>query len=62
MHEISVYVLCALVVFFAFHDGRILFISWYSGVDPPLSASTKVWAWLRIALCVLAVAASLLTL
>jgi hypothetical protein len=62
MHETAVILLCVLTVHFVWRDTMELFIAWYSGAEPPLSASSKVWIGVRSALGVSAVATAIATL
>ncbi|MFK7743376.1 MAG: hypothetical protein AB8H80_23875 [Planctomycetota bacterium] len=62
MHEAAVVCLCALVAYFASCDARLLFLSWYSGVDPPLTGLDKAFAGLRIGFALAASIAALATL
>lgn len=62
MHDIAVFMLCGIAGWCAYQDFVLLFISWYSGLEPPLSASAKAWAWARIVAAVFAIVTALCTL
>lgn len=51
------FVLAALLLLCAWRAGAELFLAWYSGVEPPLSASARLWAWSRVLSCSAAAAA-----
>ena len=62
MHEAAVIGLCAIVGYFAWCDAAELFLSWYSGTDPPLSVTAKFSAWFRIVFGLAASAVAIATL
>jgi hypothetical protein len=62
MHEWAVFCLCALMGFYLWCDAALLLIAWYSGVDPPIATSTKVWVSVRWAIGVAAIVTALATL
>ncbi len=47
MHQAAVFVLCALVGWFVWQDFALLFVAWYSELEPPLTAWTKALLWVR---------------
>lgn len=62
MHEVAVICLCALVGHCLWRDAVEVFVARYSGADPPLKASTKLWILIRGAVGVAAIVAALATL
>lgn len=51
------WLLAAALVVVAWRAGAELFIAWYSGVDPELTAAQKAWLAARVAACLLAAVA-----
>ena len=62
MHETAVICLCVLTGYWLWRDVVEVFVAWYSGADPPLRASTKVWILIRGGVGVAAIVVALATL
>lgn len=45
------FVLAAVLLACAWRAGAELFVAWYSGVEPPLSAGQRLWSWARVLTC-----------
>ena len=62
MHNTAVILLCILTAYFVWRDSGVAFIAWYSGVEPSLSASGRLWIGIRGAIGVAAAITAIATL
>ena len=62
MHEAAVVALCLVALVLIRADAALLFLEWYSGVDPPLGRGARIWLWFRMVFAGTACAVALATL
>ena len=62
LHETAVILLCILTACFVWRDAVEVFIGWYSGVEPSIPASARLWIGIRGAIGVAAATTAIVTL